>query len=185
MRLLRSSHRRAVAIAWMAAIALTGCAAPGPTGPTVMALPAKGENFATFQQHDSSCQQYAASQTGGQSPGQAVEKHAIAGAALGTGIGAAAGALLGSASGHAGGGAAIGGGAGLLAGTLLGSAHGRNAAASLRERYNTSYTQCMVANGENIAPLAMPRPVAYMAPPPPPVVYVPASAYPPPPPPVP
>jgi len=181
MRLPSSTRRRAIAVACIVGFALMGCAAPRPIGPTVMALPPKGENFATFQQHDSSCQQYAASQIGGQSPGQAAERRGIAGAALGTGIGAAAGALLGSASGHAGGGAAIGAGTGLLAGTLLGSAHGRGAAASLQERYNVSYTQCMVANGEHIAPPAVPRPVAYVVPPPPPVVYVPAPVYPPPP----
>jgi len=180
MRLFHSPRGRGIAVACIVGVALTGCAAPGPAGPTVMALPAKGESFSTFQQHDSSCQQYAALQTGGQSPGQAGEKRAIAGAVLGSGIGAAAGALLGSASGHAGGGAAIGAGTGLLAGTLLGSSHGRGAAASLQERYNVSYTQCMVANGENIAPPAMPRPVAYVALPPPPVVYVPGPAYPPP-----
>lgn len=160
---------------------LMGCAAPAPAGPTVMALPPKGESFAVFQQHDDACRQYATAQTGGRSPSQAAAKDSVGGAAAGAGLGAAAGALLGSASGHAGGGAAIGAGTGLLAGTLLGSAHGRNAAASLQEHYNISYTQCMVANGENIAPRVPPRPVAYVVPPPP-VVYVPAP-YPPPPPP--
>lgn len=160
---------------------LMGCAVPAPAGPTVMALPPKGESFAAFQQHDGTCRDYAAAQTGGRSPGQAAARAGVGGAVTGAGLGAAAGALLGSASGHAGGGAAIGAGTGLLAGTLIGSAHGRNAASSLQERYNMSYTQCMVANGETIASRTPPRPVAYVAAPPPPVVYVPA--YPPPPPP--
>lgn len=160
--------------------ALMSCTVPGPAGPTVMALPPKGESFAVFQQHDVTCREYATSQTVGRSPGRAATRASVGGAVAGAGLGAAAGALLGSASGHAGNGAAIGAGTGLLAGTLIGSAHGRQAASSLQERYNISYTQCMVANGEVIASPAPPRPVAYVAaPPPPPVVYVPA--YPPPP----
>lgn len=169
----------AIALASVLGITLMGCAVPAPAGPTVMALPPKGENFAVFRQHDDACRQYAASQTGGRTPGQAAAKDSVAGAAMGAGLGAAAGALVGSASGHAGGGAAIGAGSGLLAGTLLGAAHGRNAAASLQERYNISYTQCMVANGETVASRVPPRPVAYVVPPP--VVYAPAP-YPPPPP---
>lgn len=165
-------------------LTLMGCAAPGPAAPTVMALPAKGESFALFTQHDATCRQYAAAQTGGRSPGQAAAKSGVGGAAMGAGIGAAAGALLGSASGHAGNGAAIGAGTGLLAGTLAGSAHGRQAAAALQNQYNVSYTQCMVANGEVIAPPQAPR-VVYVPPPPARVVYVPAPVYavPPPPPP--
>ncbi|MBN9509193.1 MAG: glycine zipper family protein [Alphaproteobacteria bacterium] len=159
-------------------VGMTACAAREPAGPTVLALPAKGESFALFQQHETTCRQYATGQIGGQTPGQAAARNSVAGAAIGTGVGAAAGALIGSASGHAGTGAAIGGGGGLLAGTILGSASGRNAAASTQNRYNNAYTQCMIANGEQIAPTAPPPPrVTYVAPPPvvyavpPPVVY--------------
>lgn len=182
MILRPSAHTGAIALVTVLGPTLMGCAAPVPVGPTVMALPPKGESFAVFQQHDDTCRQYAASQTGGRSPGQAAAKDSVGGAVVGAGLGAAAGALVGSASGHAGGGAAIGAGTGLLAGTLLGSAHGRNAAASRQQHYNISYTQCMVANGENIASRVPPRPVTYVMPPPP-VAYVPVPAYPPPPPP--
>lgn len=148
----------------------------GPPAPTAMALPAKGESFDLFQQHDSTCHAYAAGQTGGQTPGQSAATSGIAGAVLGTGLGAGAGALLGSASGHAGRGAAMGAGTGLLAGSLLGGASGRRAAVATQDRYNIAYTQCMVANGEQIVPPAPPPvPVAYA--PPPPVVYVPAPVY--------
>lgn len=142
---------------------VAGCAARDPAGPTVMVLPAKGEDFAVFQQHDTSCRQYAAEQTG-RSPAQAGVARVLTGALVGTGLGAATGALIGSVSGHAGGGTAIGAGAGLLAGSLLGSAHGRSAANATQNRYNIAYTQCMVGNGENIAP-----PVA-------PVAYAPAAS---------
>ena len=161
--------------------ALMGCAVQEPIGPTVMALPAKGESFAVFQQHDDTCRQYAVFQTGGRAPGQTAAKDSVGGAAAGAGLGAAVGALLGSASGRAGGGAAIGAGTGLLAGTLIGSAHGRNAADSLQQHYNVSYAQCMAANGEDVPRRAPPHPVAYVMPPPP-VIYVPAPDYPPPPP---
>jgi hypothetical protein len=92
----------------------------------------------------------------------------LGGALLGAGTGAAAGALIGSGSGHAGGGAALGGGVGLLAGTLFGSAHGRRGAPANQHRYDISYTQCMVANGERIAPPAPPAAA---------LVYVPAPVY--------
>jgi hypothetical protein len=145
-------------------LALTGCAYPAPNGPTVMALPAHGEDFALFEQHDTTCRQYASSQTGGRSAGQAGVARGIAGAAAGTGIGAASGALIGSASGAAGAGAAIGAGAGLLAGTLLGAAHGHATAAAVQSRYNMAYTQCMVGNGETVTASPGPYPgPAYVA----------------------
>ena len=153
-------------------LALTGCVAQGPATPSMLALPAPGESFPLFQQHDATCRAYASAQVGGETPGQANARSTAGGALLGTGIGAAAGALLGSASGHAGGGAAIGAGTGLLAGGLLGSAHGRDAAGSLQARYDQGYTQCMVANGERIAAPAAPVYAVEIAPPP--VVYVPA-----------
>jgi hypothetical protein len=176
MSLIFADRRRvAGVVSSVLALAVAGCAARAPTGPTVLALPAPGENFALFQQHDATCRQYASAQTG-QSPGQAAARSDIASAVVGTGVGAAAGALIGSASGHAGGGAAIGAGTGLLAGTLLGAGAGRNAAAATQNRYNNAYTQCMVANGERISPPAGPPPsVVYV--PPPSVVYVPAPVY--------
>jgi OmpA family protein len=176
------------AIAVTIALALSGCATPRrPTGPTVMALPAQGESFEVFQQHDITCRSYASEQSGGQAPGQAATRNAVGGAVVGAGVGAAAGALIGSASGHAGNGAAIGAGSGLLAGTLLGSRSGRNAASSIQQQYNMTYTQCMVANGDRIAPPARTRMVYRPAPvPPPAVIYapVPAPVYVTPPPPV-
>ncbi len=166
-------YRRATdLLSVVAGLMLAGCAAQEPASPTVLALPAKGEDFALFQQHETTCRQYASAQIGGQSPGQVATKNGVAGAAIGTGVGAAAGALLGSASGHAGGGAAIGGGTGLLAGGLLGSASGRNAAAATQNHYDMAYTQCMVSNGEHVTqPAPPPPPVVYAGPPP--VVYAP------------
>jgi hypothetical protein len=144
-------------------IAVVGCAPRAPAGPTVMALPAKGEAFARFERHDATCRQYATTQTGGVSPGRGAASSGVGSAVIGTGVGAAAGALLGSVSGHAGAGAAIGAGSGLLAGSLLGGARGRRSAESVQSRYNMSYTQCMIANGEDIIP-PTPPPTVYVAP---------------------
>jgi hypothetical protein len=156
---------------------LSGCATQRVTGPNVMALPAQGEPFEVFQQHEVTCRQYAAAQIGGTSPGQAATANGIAGAAAGTGIGAAAGALLGSASGHAGTGAAIGAGTGLLAGSLLGGASGTKAAESTQNHYDAAYTQCMIAKGERVAPPAAAPPRVVYRPAPPGVIYVPGPAY--------
>lgn len=162
----------------LAAIGLTlsGCATERVTGPNVMALPAHGESFEEFQQQDTSCRQYAAAQTGGQSPGQAAAASGVTGAVAGTGIGAAAGAMLGSASGQAGTGAAIGAGTGLLAGSLLGGVASTKAAESTQNHYDASYTQCMIAKGERIAtPSSPPQRVIYGSTPP--VIYVPSPTY--------
>jgi hypothetical protein len=168
--------RRAVLVLAAVGLGLSGCATTRkPAGPTVLALPAAGESFAVFQQHDATCRQYAAIQTGGQTPGQAAARDQVGGAVAGAGVGAAAGALIGSASGRAGNGAAIAAGSGLLAGSLLGAGRGRAAAASLQNSYNMSYTQCMVANGERVEQPA-PRAVAYRSAPPP-VIYVPQPTY--------
>lgn len=159
------------AVAVTITLALSGCATPRPTGPTVMALPAQGESFEVFQQHDITCRSYATGQSGGKAPGQAAAQNAVGGAVVGAGVGAAAGALIGSASGHAGNGAAIGAGSGLLAGTLLGSRSGRRAATSIQQQYNLAYTQCMVANGERISPSALRTRMVYR-----PAVLAPAPA---------
>lgn len=147
------------------ALALGGCiTAPPPRfSPTVLALPANGESFAAFQQHDQLCRQFAAARVSAASPGEVAANRAAAGAAVGAGAGAAAGALIGSASGRVGNGAAVGAGAGLLLGLLSGSAHGRAQAAAVQQSYDMSYTQCMVANGERVQQPAA-APVVYAVP---------------------
>ncbi|HVX78147.1 MAG TPA: glycine zipper family protein [Bradyrhizobium sp.] len=155
-------------------LSLAACVTQDPASPTVMALPTQGENLALFQQHDTTCRQYASAQTGGRTPSQAAAKSGIGGAALGAGAGAAAGALLGSVSGRAGRGAAIGAGAGLLAGSLIGAKSSRRAAASAQHSYDVAYTQCMIANGEHIAQPSL-RPVTYV--PLSGAAYVPPPAY--------
>jgi hypothetical protein len=173
-----NSCLRPIAWAVAAALPLAGCAtAPHRISPTVLALPASGESFTIFQQHDQLCRQYAAVHVSAP-PGQVAANRAAAGAAVGAGVGAAAGALIGSASGHAGGGAAFGAGTGLLAGLLAGSGHGHARAAAVQRGFDMAYTQCMVGNGERIEAPARARMVYAV----PAGVVVPALSYPPPPP---
>jgi Glycine-zipper domain len=161
-RLLRLNSKPNL-IACLAAVTLplAGCAtAPRQMSPTVMALPAPGEGFVLFQQHDAVCRQFAAERSS-----RAVGLIAARGAAAGAGVGAAAGALIGTASGRAGGGAAIGAGVGLVAGLLHGSARAGARAAATQRAYDMSYTQCMVANGERIQPPVVAARVIYAPPP--------------------
>jgi hypothetical protein len=174
-RLLRlTSKPNLIACVAAAALPLAGCAStPRQMSPTVMALPAPGEGFVLFQQHDAVCRQFAAEHINSEPPGQTAAR----GAAVGAGVGAATGALIGTASGHAGNGAAVGAGVGLVAGLLHGSARAGARAAATQRAYDMSYTQCMVANGERIQPPAVAR-VIYVPPPRALVVY--PSPYPPP-----
>ncbi|MBI1209388.1 MAG: glycine zipper family protein [Azospirillum sp.] len=149
----------------LAAVALGACAALPPTGPSVMALPAKGKSFADFQQDDALCQQYAAQQIGYGSPAQAATDSAVSSALVGTAIGAAAGAALGAAAGNPAVGAAIGAGTGLLIGSAAGTANAQASAAGLQQRYDMRYLQCMSGRGESVpSQVAAPPSTAYPAP---------------------
>ena len=69
---------------------------------------------------------------------------------VGTLLGAAAGAIIGSATGQAGQGAAIGAGTGLLFGSAAGSnAYGYSYYEAQR-RYDMAYAQCMYARGNQL-----------------------------------
>ena len=83
-------------IAPVIALVLTACAVPPPTGPSVMALPAKGKTFEEFQRDDTSCRQYASQQIEYRAPGQAAKESAVNSAIVGTAVGAAAGAVVAS-----------------------------------------------------------------------------------------
>jgi hypothetical protein len=137
-------------LALVGILALGACAAPIPTGPSVMAMPAQGKSFEQFQQDDGLCRQYASQQIGNGSPSEAAANSGVTSAAVGTLLGAAAGAAIGAASGNPALGAAAGAGGGLL----LGGAAGANAAqvsgATLQQRYDMGYIQCMAAKGESV-----------------------------------
>src|SRR6266566_1445744 len=148
-------------IAPVAAVLVLSACATIPTGPTVMVLPGNGKSFEQFQGDDVICRQWALQQTG-TTTGSASTDSAVSGAAIGTLVGAAAGA---------------------------GRAEGANA--SVQQRYNAAYMQCMYAKGNQIpvargsAPSsytsAHPAPPHGTPPPPPPPAAAPPAGTPPPP----
>jgi hypothetical protein len=133
-----------------AALALSACAVAPPSGPRVMALPGAGKDFATFQQEDMICRQFASGQSGGAAGAQAATNNAVGTAVVGTAVGAGIGAALGSLGGQVGTGAAIGGAAGALVGGSAGANSAQYSAADLQQRYDASYTQCMYAHGDTV-----------------------------------
>jgi hypothetical protein len=142
--------RTRLTIGAAAALALTACAVAPPSGPRVMALPGAGKDFATFQQEDMMCRQFASGQSGGAAGAQAATNNAIGTAVIGTAVGAGIGAALGSLGGQVGTGAAIGGAAGALVGGSAGANSAQYSAGDLQQRYDASYTQCMYAHGDTV-----------------------------------
>jgi len=130
--------------------AVGGCASPGPAAPSFVALPAKGKSYEAFQRDDQYCQGSAQQAIGYQSPGEAANQAAVGTAALGTAIGALAGAAIRSASGHMGAGAAVGAGSGLVVGGAAGEGNAYAAGGSLQSRYDAVYAQCMSAKGNQV-----------------------------------
>ncbi len=116
-----------------------------PTGPSIMTLPGSGKSFDQFRADDFSCRQYATVQLGGTSAQQTYRASGVQSAAVGTGLGAAAGAAMGGGEG-----AAIGAGAGLLMGGLLGSGSATTSGYGMQRRYDISYIQCMYAKGHRV-----------------------------------
>lgn len=123
---------------------LASCASI-PSGPSVMALPGSGKNFDQFRADDMYCKQYAAEQVGGTTPNWASVTSGLGTAAIGTGVGAAAGAAFGGGTG-----AAIGAGSGLLLGGLLGSGTARASGNVSQQRYDMGYIQCMYGKGNRV-----------------------------------
>jgi Glycine-zipper domain len=130
------------------AVLLAACATI-PTGPSVMVLPGHGKSFEQFQADDAVCRQWAAQQTGTTTQ-RASTGSTVSGAAIGTAVGAAAGAAVGAAAGSPATGAAVGAGGGLLGGTAIGASRAEGAHASVQQRYDMTYMQCMYAKGNQI-----------------------------------
>ena len=152
-----------------ATLGVAACAAIPPTGPSILALPSQGKDFATFQREDSYCQSVAAQQSGIAAGPQTANNAAVGSAAIGTLGGAAAGALLGAAAGNAGAGAAIGAGAGLVGGSAVGANNASATTSGLQQRFDAVYAQCNASYGNTIQPptriVTVPGPF-YAAPPP-------------------
>jgi outer membrane lipoprotein SlyB len=112
----------------------------------MMTLPGSGKSFDQFRNDEYQCRQYASEQVGGVTARQAAMSSGVESAAIGAGLGAAAGALL-FGDGE---GAAIGAGMGLLAGGLSGSGTARTSGHIGQQRYDNSYIQCMYAQGHRV-----------------------------------
>jgi len=136
--------------ALIAPLALAACVVPPPAGPSVMAMPKQGEDFAQFQGRDAACRAYASAQIGQGNPAQAATDSAVGSAVVGTALGAAAGAAIGSTVGQVGAGAAIGGASGLLLGSAAGANNAQLSAGAMQQRYDMTYAQCMVAGGYTV-----------------------------------
>jgi hypothetical protein len=148
----------------LVAIGLGACTVAPPRGPSVVALPPAGKDFAQFQREDGFCQQTAMNTLGFNSE-QAPAQAAVGSAAVGTALGAAAGGLIGAATGNFGAGAAIGAGAGLLAGSAVGVGAAQNTNLSLQDRFDITYSQCMASYGNTVQPQQVAVPVPVYAPP--------------------
>ena len=171
------------ALTGMGVLLLGGCASL-PTGPSVMALPGSGKNFAEFRNDDAECRQFAYYEVGGATGDQAATEAGMRSAIVGTLIGAAAGAVLGGQRG-----AGIGAGTGLLVGSMAGAGVAQRSVYGSQRQYDNAYVQCMYWKGQRVpvpgdfsrrsapnpvrmppAPSAvsLPPPPDYAPPPPPP-----------------
>jgi hypothetical protein len=148
-----------------AALALAGCVSM-PTGPSVMVLPGTGKNFDQFRFDEGACRQYAYDSIGGQTATQAQQNSGVASAAVGTAVGALAGAAISGSSG-----AAAGAGVGLVTGSLIGASTANASGYDAQYRYDMAYTPCMYSKGHKVPSsgrFAPPARTTYSPPPPPP-----------------
>lgn len=157
---------------------LCGCATI-PSGPSVMVLPNYGKSFEVFQSEDLSCRNWAALQTG-VTPGDAVNRNLVGGAAIGSLMGAGLGAAIGAATGNAGAGAAIGAATGLIGGTSTASGPAYASGWEFQRRYDIAYQQCMYAKGNQLPGVTQASKRSFVPPPPPPPGFYSNPSYPPP-----
>jgi hypothetical protein len=166
MRALRLS------IAALTLVLLLSACAAEPLGPTIPVMPAPNKPFDLFEGDQALCKQYASNQI--QGGAQQANNRQVGTAVIGTLLGAGLGAAIGGGQG-----AAIGAGAGALGGTAVGAGPAQGAQASLQQRYDLAYAQCMYSRGNQVPGFAP----AGAPPPPPPPGHVPPGARPLPPPP--
>ena len=138
----RSMYRRSP---WVLLTLLAGGCTTALDGPSVMALPGSGYGFDQFRLDDSACRAYAYQQLQGVTPSAAAAGTGLASAAIGTGLGAAVGAIANGSEG-----AAVGAATGLAVGGLGGVGYGTSAGYAVQKRYDNGYVQCMYAKGHRV-----------------------------------
>jgi hypothetical protein len=151
----------------IAVLSLAACVSM-PTGPSMLVLPGTGKSFDQFRGDDALCRQFAQGQVGGTTADQAAVNSGVRSAAVGTLLGAAAGAAIDGRSG-----AGVGAGTGLLFGGLSGTGASSSSGYGLQQRYDNGYLQCMYAQGHRVpvsgrftSDIRPPASGNYVAPPP-------------------
>ena len=129
------------------ALALGACAV-APTAPSVTVLPGSRKSPEQFRVDSEACQQQAQGLLANDA--QAANNQAVANAAVGTLIGAAAGALLGQGSYDPSAVAGWGAGAGLLIGSTVGGSNSQVASYNMQQRFDVVYVQCMYQRGHQV-----------------------------------
>lgn len=143
-----TNPRAASRLACLAGLALLSGCAVTPSAPTVMVLPGAQKSAEQFQADNAACQQQAQAYVAPQT--DAANSQAAANAVVGTAIGAAAGALMGSGYYYNGSSAAWGAGTGLLVGSTVGAGQSQASSYSLQQRYNIAFMQCMYLLGHQV-----------------------------------
>lgn len=134
-----------------------------------MVLPGYQKSPEQFQADTNACQQQAQALLAGDA--QAANNQAVANAAIGTVIGAAAGALIGQGSYNPSAVAGWGAGTGLLIGSAAGGGNSQVASYTLQQRFDIAYMQCMYQRGNQVPGQVAQRrqgsvqPYTYQAPP--------------------
>lgn len=151
----------------VAVAALAGCAATMPSGPSVAVMPAVGKPFEIFVAEDNLCRGYALQSAGAKSTDVANNTQ-VKNLAIGTAVGAAAGALAKGSDG-----AGVGAAVGLLAGAAGGAGEGQRGGNEAQRRYDIAYLQCMYSKGNQLPQSGnyqpnRPASSSYPPPPPPP-----------------
>jgi hypothetical protein len=129
------------------ALALGGCAVT-PNAPSVMVLPGSQKGADQFQVDAAVCQQQAQALLANDA--QAANNQAVTSAAIGTVVGAAAGALIGQGSYNPSAAAGWGAGTGLLIGSTVGGGNSQVSSYSLQQRFDIAYMQCMYLRGNQV-----------------------------------
>jgi len=127
---------------WLSACAVT------PSTPSVLVLPGTQKTTAQFDADNHACQQQAQSVVAPQA--DAANTQAIGSAVVGTALGAAVGALLGSGSYYNNSSVAWGAGTGLMMGSMVGGGQSQAAGYGLQQRYDMAFVQCMYQRGHQV-----------------------------------
>jgi len=135
--------RHAPTYAVLASVLLLAGCAQTPMGPTVQVLPGPNKTFASFQNDQAICRQFAEQAVTDQAQG--ANLRGLGTAALTTALGAGLGAAVGGGSG-----AGIGAAAGALGGGGLGAVRTSNAQRSIQAQYNNAFVQCMFSLGNSV-----------------------------------